>query len=69
MFAEKLKCYFVFLLAQTTESTQATDTGNGMSAKCSVVQSLDEWLMVEASMEKWESKMNVGKRRVLKNVW
>ena len=49
------------------ESTQAIDSEHGRSARYGVGRSLDDWLMVDASIEKWESEMTPGGRRVLTN--
>ena len=57
-------CYYP---AQTSESTQAIDAGLGRSVRIAVGNALDNWLMDEENMLKWEGKMTASKRRVLIN--
>ena len=41
-----------YLPAHATESTQGTGACHSRSIRCSVVRSLEKWLMVEFSMER-----------------
>lgn len=55
-------CYFP---PCTTESTQAIDAGIGRSIRCAIGNLLDQWLLIEENMEKWEGRMTASERRVL----
>ena len=46
----------------TTELTQMTDADHGRSMRCGVGRGLDEWLMKEENMDKWEVKMTTIER-------
>jgi hypothetical protein len=57
-----LLCYFPPAM---TEIVQPIDAGYGRSLRCQLGNLLDIWLMNEANLEKWETKMNAMERRVL----
>ena len=61
------KVFFCCSPSQTTESTQAMDTGCGRSIRCVLSHLLDAWLMEEESMLMREGKMPASERRVLIN--
>ena len=44
---------------------QPTDTGVGRIARILIGNFFDAWLIEADHMEKWESKMTVGERRIL----
>ena len=48
-----------------TEAIQPIDAGYGRSVRCSIGRQLDDWLMDSNNLEKWESAMTAGERRVL----
>ena len=57
--------FLCYLSKDATESTQMIDAGCVRSARCSMGRVLDEWLMTEDSMTKWEGKMTVSEQRAL----
>ena len=61
------KVFLCYYPAQTSESTQAIDLGLGKAAHEEVRNALDNWLMGEENMLKWEGKMTASKRSVLIN--
>ena len=59
---------FLFCLPPSvTEAVQAIDAGYGRSMRCAVGRALNEWLMKDENMEKWESEkgLTAPDRRVL----
>ena len=59
---------FLFCLPPTaTEAIQAIDAGHGRSVRCAIGRLLNEWLMADDNIEKWESDkgMTAAERRVL----
>jgi hypothetical protein len=57
---------FLFCLPPSvTEAIQAIDAGYGRSMRAAIGRLLDDWLMNEDNMNKWEEGMNAGERRIL----
>ena len=48
-----------------THVVQPIDAGLGRSVRIKIGHALDEWLMDEGNLEKWESKMSASERRVV----
>ena len=48
-----------------TESMQPIDAGICRSIRCTVGNLLDDLLLIEENMEKWEGRMTASERRVL----
>jgi hypothetical protein len=60
------KATFIYALPPTvTEAIQPIDAGFGRSVRCTVGRKLDEWLIMEENLEKWEPGMTAGERCVL----
>ena len=59
-------CYFP---PGMTNFIQPIDAGLGRSVRISVGNFLDEWLMIEENMERWESKWTAAERRIMISKW
>jgi hypothetical protein len=60
------KATFMYALPPTvTEAIQPIDAGFGRSVRCAIGRKLDEWLLTEENLEKWERGMTAGERRIL----
>ena len=57
--------FLLYFPPLTTESLQPIDAGYGRSIRCHIGHLLDEWLMTDENLEKWESKLTASERRVL----
>ena len=55
-------CYFP---PNMTNMVQPIDAGLGRSVRIKIGHALDEWLMEEENLEKWESKMSASERRIV----
>jgi hypothetical protein len=60
------KATFMYALPPTvTEAIQPIDAGFGRSVRCAIGPKLDEWLLTEENLEKWEHGMTAGESRIL----
>ena len=54
-----------FLPPNLTEAIQPIDAGYGRSMRSCIDSLLDDWLMVDKNLDKWEAGMTAGERRLL----
>ena len=52
-----------------TNIVQPIDAGTGCSLRCAIGKALDERLLVNENLRKWESKMTASERRILITWW
>jgi hypothetical protein len=55
-------CYFP---PNMTNFIQPIDAGLGRSVRNKIANLLDEWLMIEQNLERWEGKMTASERRIV----
>ena len=59
------KVFLCFLPPNMTHFLQPIDAGIGRSLRNNIANYLDEWLMNEENLTKWEGVMTAGERRIL----
>jgi hypothetical protein len=65
IFGKEGRVFLFCFPPQVTEAIQPIDAGYGRSIRCAIGRLLDNWLMESDNMEKWETGMTAGERRVL----
>ena len=58
-----------FLPPGSTEGAQPIDAGSGRSTRINIGHSIDEWMLSDNNLERWEGGLKAGERRVLMTHW